>query len=235
MSGESGAGGTRAGGAPSLTGTCAITWQGESLELLPGGGLHWPARRTLFLTDLHLGKAAVFRHRGIPMPDGAEEHDLDRIARTRDALGLETVVVLGDLVHGPGAWSRELEERLERSFPKGRVLVRGNHDVHGGDPPPRLGFLVQEEGQSAGPFHLRHEPRFEAGATPHLAGHLHPVLQLRGPGDHLRLPCFVVAPNYLVLPAFGSFTGGHPWTRRPGERIYLDVRRNGEAAVLPWP
>ena len=236
----SGAGGMRAGGSgagsPSpSSGIFPITWQGEALELLPGGGVHWPARRILFVADLHLGKAAVFRRRGIPVPDGAEAHDLDRLARIRDALGLETLVILGDLVHGPGAWNPELEDRLGASLPALRILVRGNHDVHGGDPPAGLGFQVEEEGHPLGPFHLRHQPRVDDAAPPHLAGHVHPVLTLRGPGDRLRLPCFVVAANYLVLPAFGAFTGGHPWSRRPGERIFLDVRHAGEETVLPWP
>jgi|GEM_PF-13354 len=43
-----------------------------------------------------------------------------------------------------------------------------------------------------------------------IAGHLHPTLSLRSPsGDRLSGRCFVVTSGLLVLPAFGSFTGGH--------------------------
>jgi metallophosphoesterase superfamily enzyme len=69
----------------------------------------------------------------------------------------------------------------------------------------------------------------------HLGGHLHPVFRLRGPGDQARIPCFVLGPSYLVLTAWGTFTGGHPWTPRAGERIYLDVREGERwpGAVVP--
>lgn len=43
-----------------------------------------------------------------------------------------------------------------------------------------------------------------------IAGHLHPTISLRSPsGDRLSGRCFVAVPGLLVLPAFGSFTGGH--------------------------
>jgi metallophosphoesterase superfamily enzyme len=53
-----------------------------------------------------------------------------------------------------------------------------------------------------------------------IAGHLHPVLNLRGPGrDHLRLPCFCIEAGLAILPAFGEFTGG--WSVRPsGAKLY---------------
>ena len=57
----------------------------------------------------------------------------------------------------------------------------------------------------------RHHPIDGAhGAGPLvLAGHLHPVVRLNGPGrDSLRTPCFVVGERQIVLPAFGEFVGG---------------------------
>ena len=42
-----------------------------------------------------------------------------------------------------------------------------------------------------------------------IAGHLHPTISLRShSGDRLSGRCFVAVPGLLVLPAFGSFTGG---------------------------
>ncbi|CAN5704777.1 ligase-associated DNA damage response endonuclease PdeM [soil metagenome] len=209
-----------------------VPWQGTTLRLLPGGAVFWPAERTLFVADLHLGKAAVFRRRGVPVPDGDDTRDLARLAALvgrleGDPPGVERIVVLGELVHGAGSWTAGLEQALERSLPPERILVRGNHDLSGGDPPRALGFRVVAEGAALGPFALRHAPRIGTGDPPHIAGHLHPVFRLRGPGDRLRIPCFVLGPDYLVLPAWGTFTGGHAWSEQPGERIYLDVREDG--------
>ena len=53
-----------------------------------------------------------------------------------------------------------------------------------------------------------------------IAGHLHPTISLRSPsGDRLSGRCFVATSGLLVLPAFGSFTGGHRVT--PGHDMQL--------------
>jgi metallophosphoesterase superfamily enzyme len=44
--------------------------------------------------------------------------------------------------------------------------------------------------------------------------------------DTLRLPCFVVGPRRMILPSFGSFTGGFVITREPGDAVYVS---SGEA------
>jgi len=68
-------------------------------------------------------------------------------------------------------------------------------------------------------FPLEDEDALSEGPTT-LAGHLHPMTRLRGPGrDSLRLPCFVVCGRQVVLPAFGEFTGGAFVSRRPQARL----------------
>ena len=44
---------------------------GTRWVLLAGRALLWPERRTLLVADLHLGKGAVFRARGVPVPSGS--------------------------------------------------------------------------------------------------------------------------------------------------------------------
>ncbi|NBP80976.1 hypothetical protein EBU58_09735, partial [bacterium] len=50
-------------------------------ELLPGRGAWLPTSRTLLVADLHLGKAASFRHAGLPVPEGSSGGDLQRLER----------------------------------------------------------------------------------------------------------------------------------------------------------
>ena len=40
-----------------------------------------PDSSTLLLSDLHLGKGAHFRQSGIPVPDGGETDDLNRLSK----------------------------------------------------------------------------------------------------------------------------------------------------------
>ena len=54
-----------------------------------------------------------------------------------------------------------------------------------------------------------------------LAGHIHPVLQLRRKGGGGRVPVFWQRPDTLVLPSFGSFTGGAEIQAEAGDRLYI--------------
>ena len=72
---------------------------GERVVLHPERALHWPAGGTLFVADVHLGKAASFRAGGVPLPRGGTQADLARLgsllARTKAA----RLVILGDFLH----------------------------------------------------------------------------------------------------------------------------------------
>ena len=49
------------------------------LTLLPEMAAWLPKHRALVVTDLHLGKSATFRARGIPIPEGETRADLARL------------------------------------------------------------------------------------------------------------------------------------------------------------
>jgi metallophosphoesterase superfamily enzyme len=57
------------------------------------------------------------------------------------------------------------------------------------------------------PFVFAHEPVGDARGYV-LAGHIHPAFQLARIRKRLRVPVFWKRPEYLVMPSFGSFTGG---------------------------
>src|SRR5687768_1975535 len=69
---------------------------GERVELLASRALLWPAQATLFVADVHLGKAAAFRAGGVPVPRGATGADLQRLSALVASTGARRLVVLGD-------------------------------------------------------------------------------------------------------------------------------------------
>ncbi|GAA4357824.1 ligase-associated DNA damage response endonuclease PdeM [Variovorax defluvii] len=208
---------------------------GQSIELLPERALWWEAGGTLFVADLHLGKAAAFRALGQPVPHGTTSENLQRldalIARHRP----RELVVLGDFLHdAPGRTTHvlaSLSDWRERHAALRCVVVRGNHDSRAGDPPAELGIQIVDEPHLTGPFAACHHPRAHATHFV-LAGHLHPVCRLQGRGrDSLRMPCFVQEAHRMVLPAFGEFTGGCPVEAAAGRRFF----GIGGDAVWPLP
>ncbi len=205
---------------------CVIDYAGERLALLPERAVWWAATRTVFVADLHLGKAATYRALGQPVPAGSTLENLRRLDRLIECLAPAQIVFLGDFLHAAQARTPTLLDAVHSwraRCPALRcTLVRGNHDSRAGDPPVSLGFDVFDEPHLIGPFAACHHP---AGHPTHavLAGHLHPAIRLQGPArDSLRMPCFVVDDfeRRLTLPAFGEFTGGWLVAAAVGRRFY---------------
>ena len=65
---------------------------------------------------------------------------------------------------------------------------------------------LEEEVEIAG-IVLRHEV-VRDDPRPEISGHFHPKLRVNLKGRHVSRRCFVVSPNKMILPAFGSLTGG---------------------------
>jgi len=200
-----------------------VTLADTPVELHPERGLFWPAKKTLFIADLHIGKAAAFRAAAIPIPGGTTSRDLDRLTTLLQTTSAERLVVLGDLLHARTgrheATLQVVSDWRARHLRLEIVLVMGNHDRHAGDPPVDWSITVCEEFHE-GPFIGRHEP--EASPDGHvLAGHIHPVIRLTGLADQSeRLACFHCRPDLTVLPAFGGFTGGGRVALQPGDAAY---------------
>ena len=198
---------------------------GESLVLLPERAAYWPSRKSLFIADFHLGKAASFRRAGIPLPPGTTTENVERLGRAIDRTRASHVVFLGDFLHSKdgraestftrfAAW-RSAREKLELT------IVRGNHDKKAGDPPDAWKARCIEAGEALGPFVLNHEPGPSRNGGYALAGPIHPAVRLSSCGESLRLPCFWFGARYGVLPAFGAFTGNAEVLPRKGDQVFV--------------
>ncbi len=213
----------------------AIEWMNQSWELLPQKALHWPRQSAAIVADVHFGKAASFRHHGVPVPRGTTARDLARLSDIIEHTRCERLIVLGDLLHAKhgrddqtmcavAAW-RAMHASLDV------LLVRGNHDRVAGDPPAEWRILCVDEPHAIEGISLRHAPPDDSARTAMssatarettIAGHVHPCVRLCDvvDGSSMRAPCFVVSPRAILLPAFGSFTGAHPVRPREGDRVF---------------
>ncbi len=157
----------------------------------------------------------------------------------------------------------DFREQIHKQSNTEVILVLGNHERSLGRQfsPRDLGIdqCVQELVEP--PFRFVHEPAttfgsgdlgrslsvkshrlpptaatdsFALAATFTIAGHLHPTISLRSPsGDRLSGRCFVATPGLLVLPAFGSFTGGHRVT--PGRDMQLWLAHDDGTCAITSP
>jgi uncharacterized protein len=209
------------------------------LKLLPERAVFAPSAKTLFVADLHLGKAATFRALGAPAPTGVSEETLRRLAELIETMSPDHVVVLGDFTHARAAMTPGLFASLHawraRWSSLAFTIVLGNHDRGAERAYSDCGFSWRQAPAVLGDVECRHHPIDGANGAEHLAlaGHLHPVVRLNGPGrDSLRTPCFVVGERQIVLPAFGEFVGGSLVTPCDGERAMI-VTARGVFDVTP--
>lgn len=195
---------------------------GSQWLALPQRALVWIERRWLIVADVHVGKAATFRARGVPVPRGTTIANLDRLSTLIEATQPQRLVFLGDLLHAREARRDETMRLLarwrERHALLAVTLVEGNHDRQAGELPAGLGIDIADEPLLEQGIALCHHPQRIDTAV--VAGHLHPCVRLYGAAnDAVRLPCFWLRERLLTLPAFGEFTGGAPIEREPGDRV----------------
>lgn len=198
---------------------------GHLLDLLPDGAVFLSETSTLVAADVHLGKSASFRAHGLPVPEGDTARDLARLADLVRLHGAAELVIAGDLFHGPAGITPEIEEELGRFLEKLGVplhLVGGNHDAKIRELP--CGLIAEPMIERAG-VRILHDPKDADGEQLSLAGHWHPIARLPdGKRTSLRLPCFLLRKHTLILPAFGSFTGGAVMVPEKGDRFFVPLR-----------
>jgi uncharacterized protein len=210
--------------------TIAIEFAAETLHLLAQKALYWPREKTLFIADAHFGKAAAFRAAGVALPGGSTRAQLARIDVCVRQTNAARIVFLGDFLHSKDARARETFERFaawrNENAALSLTLVRGNHDLHAGDPPREWRIDCIDEGETIGPFCLAHHPEPDLRGYV-LAGHVHPAVRLVGrANDSVRLPCFWFGPYVAVLPAFGEFTGTYTVQPKSGDAVYVVVEES---------
>jgi DNA ligase-associated metallophosphoesterase len=195
----------------------------ERVLLDPERALFWPARSTLIIADPHFGKDDIFRRGGIALPRGPSISDLQRLTRLLEHYACTRLCVLGDFVHG----ATESGDSFLHAFRVWRGshravtvdIVAGNHDRRESAAKWRDFANWHTRPVVDLPFVLAHEPR-EHPEGYVLAGHLHPAVRLRRKGGAGRVPVFWQRSHGLVLPSFGSFTGGANVRPAATDRIY---------------
>jgi uncharacterized protein len=206
-----------------------------TLILLPEKAVYLEQTKTLLIADLHLGKEHALMDAGSALPGMHSANDQKKIIDLIKAYNCTELVILGDFIHSPKsakAHKSDLLETFSSSIKKTgcqAYLVPGNHDRLSQSFWQDLGVNTIREGSIVHGLSLFHEPPPEGTREPWLAGHIHPAIYLQGPArDRLRIPCFWQQGKSLVLPAFGSLTGGFVVKPSATDRIYIS---NGTQVV----
>ncbi len=203
-----------------------FTLAGAPLKALNTGALWWPDQSLLCVSDLHLGKSErIARRGGTHLPPYETRDTLTRLAADLALTHARTVICLGDSFDDLGAaLALPEEEKLWIArLQAGRrwVWIEGNHDPG----PIELGGSHLAELPQA-PLTFRHIA--QAGTSGEVSGHYHPKVRLSLAGRSLSKPAFLYDSDRLILPAYGTYTGGLD----SRSDVFRPLMRDGACAVL---
>ena len=203
----------------------AVTLAGETLHALPSGALHWPAQRLLCVPDLHFCKSErLARRGGALLPPYETRATLEKLEADIDRTHPAQVICLGDSFDDLAAADGLADEarlRLARLM-AGRdwTWIEGNHDAG----PVDIGGTHRAT-VTLGPLTFRHIA--DPAESGEISGHYHPKARIKGTSR----PCFLLDANRLILPAYGTYTGG----LRTDDAALQSLMQKGALAILTGP
>ncbi|WP_412562059.1 ligase-associated DNA damage response endonuclease PdeM [Thalassobius sp. MITS945101] len=183
-----------------------LTLSGITLEAMPSGALYWPEQKLLCVSDLHFGKSErIARLGGAMLPPYDTRDTLARLEKDLARTRAKSVICLGDSFDDSIAARGISEEEFTwiTRLQAGRrwVWIEGNHD------PGPLAIGGTHLGElPLPPILFRHIAQI--GAAGEISGHYHPKARVKTKGGTISRPCFLVDSDRIVMPAYGSYTGG---------------------------
>lgn len=203
-----------------------FTLAGAQLTALSSGALWWGHQRLLCVSDLHLGKSErIARRGGATLPPYDTRDTLTRLAADVAISQAQVVICLGDSFDDLGAALAlpEEEQLWIARLQAGRrwVWIEGNHDPG----PVNLGGSHLAELPIA-PLTFRHIA--QNGASGEVSGHYHPKATIQARGRNISRPAFLYDSDRLIMPAYGTYTGG----LRSTSDVLCDVMRPEALAIL---
>ena len=183
-----------------------FTFCGVDMWALPSGALYMPAARLLCVSDLHLGKSGRrARQGGMSLPPYETDDTLTRLDQDIRSTNPGVVVCLGDSFDDDRAALELTPDQhgwiLRMMAGRQWIWIAGNHDPA----PLTLGGSHHQYFTVMG-LAFRHiaDPTEQA----EISGHYHPKATLRHRGRSITRKCFLVDEARMILPAYGTYTGG---------------------------
>ncbi len=212
----------------SNTETLNVHVAGSELTLHPEKAIYWDEEKLLIVTDIHMGKSGHFRKFGIAAPSAINKKNLNRLSALILQFEPKELLILGDLFHSEINKDWLEFENWRKSFPDLEfTLVTGNHDI--------LHHSFYDAGQiqtahslKRGAFTFKHHHvKGPESDTVVVSGHIHPAVKVKARGrQSIKVPCFLIKNNHVLLPAFGEFTGTHIIKPDETDRIYGVVEKS---------
>lgn len=199
-----------------------VNCRGEELVLSNERAIYWERKKTLIVSDLHIGKSAHFRKSGIQVPGTIGLTDLQRLSKLMEHFKPDTIIVTGDMFHNKINSDANALIEWRKNYPELKlILIKGNHDELKNSDYEALNIQVFSKELIIEPFRFIHDKPEKTDQYFNITGHIHPGVALYGKArQRLKFPCFYFGEHCAILPAFSLFTGLYLLKPESGDRFF---------------
>ena len=185
-----------------------LNFCGEICALWADGALYLPSHQTLVVSDLHFEKGHA-QSVAAPLPRYDTDMTLSKLSEIVYKINPQRCIFLGDSFHNAEVAKRlpETYRKIIDDMSKSRdfVWIEGNHDSN------LPAFLPGDSRSDFTLNNLYFTHKLSAGTELRsglISGHYHPKARINLKLRRISAPCFIEDGRHLILPAFGTFTGG---------------------------
>ena len=200
--------------------------------LSPQRCMFWEEKKTLIVSDLHIGKTGHFRKYGIAVPQNIFKEDMQRLLHQITYFNATDIIVVGDMFHSVANKELDFFKRWRNDLSHISIhLVKGNHDILKDSWYSDAAITIYKEQLIIDNISFQHDIALTNHQIPTInyiiSGHIHPGVSIKGISKQsLRFPCFYFGKQYGVLPAFSKFTGLAAITPKKTDNMFAIVNQS---------
>ena len=200
-----------------------INFANEDFYAYPNSALYWKRLNIIIVADLHLGKSISFAKQKQFLPPYDTKETLAKLFRCINEFEPSKLIIVGDLIHDMFSINSFQEKDYQNLYKYTKntqfIWVKGNHDydveIKGFN--KVLSYKIEQ-------IIFNHIPIKNTNFQ--ICGHYHPKAKISHRGKSIYKSSFVHNDKLLILPSFGTLTGGLNINQEPlrgllGKRIKI--------------
>ena len=182
-----------------------IKFANEEFYAYPNNALYWKRLNIIIIADLHLGKSITFAKQKQFLPPYDTKETLAKLFECINEFQPSKLIIVGDLLHDMLSLQsfQDIDYQNFNKYTKKTefIWVKGNHD-----------FDIEIVGFSkvldykVDKIIFNHLPIKSTNFQ--ICGHYHPKVKISHRGKSIYKSSFVHNDKLLILPSFGTLTGG---------------------------
>ena len=211
-----------------------IKFANEDFYAYPNSALHWKRLNIIIIADLHLGKSFSFAKQKQFLPPYDTKETLAKLFNCINEFKPLKLIIVGDLFHDMNSIQSFQDsdyENFNKYIKKTEIIwIKGNHDSD-----VKISGFSKVSDYKVDEIIFNHVPIKTNNFQ--ICGHYHPKVKISHRGKSIYKSSFVHNDKLLILPSFGTLTGGMIIDQEPlkellGKSIEIFPIGNGKVYKL---